>query len=172
MSHAYRDYCPRVAMLVGPHAGSQFTPDGGFHLGGIQLMFKCHGYAPLSDFDTMLDVPPEWHSRTVLALGSHKYLSYILPKLRSHEGPFIYATDCVFKDCWQFCVTRRSSRRSSQCISGMRSQPTLKTSILCCCRSNSSPSMSYCCCRTRSFKFVMICSSFVTALTMSTSKTL
>ena len=88
-------------MLVGPHAGSQFTPDGGFHLGGIQLMFKCHGYAPLSDFDTMLDIPPEWHSRTVLALGSHKYLSYILPKLRSHEGPFIYATDCVFKDCWR-----------------------------------------------------------------------
>ncbi len=70
-----------------------------FILAEFQLMFKCHGYATLPDFDKMLDDPPEWHSCTVLASSSNEYLSCILPKLRSHEGPFIFATDLVFKNC-------------------------------------------------------------------------
>ncbi len=34
---------------------------------------------------------------TVLALGSHEYLNFILTKLRYHEGPFMYATNTVFR---------------------------------------------------------------------------
>jgi hypothetical protein len=33
----------------------------------------------------------------ILGSGSHKYLSFVLTKLRSHVGPFLYANNCVFK---------------------------------------------------------------------------
>jgi hypothetical protein len=34
----------------------------------------------------------------MLASGSNEYLNFVLPKLKHHQGPFVYATDIVFKD--------------------------------------------------------------------------
>ncbi len=64
----------------------------------FQSIFNTPTYSSLADFAALWDVLPEWNSCTVLALGSNKYLSFVLSKLRYHEGPFIYATDTVFKD--------------------------------------------------------------------------
>ncbi len=65
----------------------------------FQSIFNTPTYSPLADFTALWDIPPEWNSYTVLASGSNKYLSFVLSKLRYHEGPFIHATDTVFKDC-------------------------------------------------------------------------
>ncbi len=34
----------------------------------------------------------------VFVSGSTKYLNFVLPKLKHHQGPFVYATDIVFKN--------------------------------------------------------------------------
>ena len=60
-------------------------------------VFNTPAYVPLTQFAVLWDVPPDWNSCTVLASGSHNNLSYVLTKLRHHEGPFIYATDIVVK---------------------------------------------------------------------------
>ena len=54
-------------------------------------------YSRLESLDVMKYVPHAWNECTVLASGSHEYLSFLLTKLRYHEGPFIYSTDIVFK---------------------------------------------------------------------------
>jgi hypothetical protein len=46
----------------------------------------------------MWTVPPNWDNLLLLASGSNEYLNFILPKLKHHQGLFVYATDIVFKD--------------------------------------------------------------------------
>jgi hypothetical protein len=79
----------------------------------FKAIFNAHIYAPLTDFAAMWTVPPEWNPYTVLASGSNKYLSFVLPKLKYHHGPFIYATDIVFKDRRQRDITRLLRKWSS-----------------------------------------------------------
>jgi hypothetical protein len=52
----------------------------------------------------------------VLASGSNKYLSFVLPKLKYHHRPFIYPTDIVFKDHRQRDIMRLLQKLSSLCV--------------------------------------------------------
>jgi hypothetical protein len=63
----------------------------------MQSIFATRDCIALSSINTIWEVPPDWNTCTVLALGSHEYLNFILTKLRYHEGPFMYATDTVFR---------------------------------------------------------------------------
>ena len=44
----------------------------------------------------MTSVPDEWQEYTILGSGSHEFLRLIMPKLRHHVGPFIFANDMAF----------------------------------------------------------------------------
>ena len=44
----------------------------------------------------MTSVPDEWQEYTLLGSGSHEFLRLIMPKLRHHVGPFIFANDMAF----------------------------------------------------------------------------
>jgi len=44
----------------------------------------------------MTSVPDEWQKYTLLGSGSHEFLRRIMPKLRHHVGPFIFANDMAF----------------------------------------------------------------------------
>ena len=65
----------------------------------VQELFplSAHWLPLLKEFSALWDVPPEWKDCVILGSGSHKYLSFVLTKLRSHVGPFLYANNCVFK---------------------------------------------------------------------------
>jgi hypothetical protein len=63
----------------------------------MQSIFSAQDYIALSSINDLWEVPPDWSMHTVLALGMHEWLNFISTKLRCHEGPFIYATDTVFK---------------------------------------------------------------------------
>ena len=73
---------PVLEVYMSPEFGNVFT--------GVP-------YSRLESLDVMKYVPHAWNECTVLASGSHEYLSFLLTKLRYHEGPFIYSTDIVFK---------------------------------------------------------------------------
>jgi len=47
----------------------------------FQAIFNAHTYAPLTNFAAMWTVLPECNPYMVLASGSNKYLSFVLPKL-------------------------------------------------------------------------------------------
>ena len=72
----------------------------------FQAIFNTTTYALLAEFAALWDIPPEWNNYTILALGSNEYLSFVLSKLRYHQGMFIYATDFVFKGRWPRDVLR------------------------------------------------------------------
>ncbi len=61
----------------------------------------------------------------MLASGSNEYLSFVLSKLRNHDGSFIYATDTVFKD-----RRRRDVMHLLQKWSTLRKQQNLQSSIV------------------------------------------
>ena len=63
----------------------------------MQFLFAAREYIPLSSLDARWEVPPDWSSYTVLASGTHEWFSFISTKLSAHVGPFIYATDVVFR---------------------------------------------------------------------------
>jgi hypothetical protein len=63
----------------------------------IQAIFSAQDCIALSSINDVWEVPPDWNTCTVLASGLHEYLNFILTKLKYHEGPFMYATDTVFK---------------------------------------------------------------------------
>jgi hypothetical protein len=63
----------------------------------MQAIFSARDYISLSSINDVWEVPPDWNTCTVLALGLHEYLNFILTKLKYHEGPFMYATNTVFK---------------------------------------------------------------------------
>ena len=63
----------------------------------MQSIFSARDYIALSSIDDLWEVPLDWSTHTVLALGMHEWLNFISTKLRCHEGPFIYATNTVFK---------------------------------------------------------------------------
>jgi hypothetical protein len=63
----------------------------------MRSIFAARDCIALSSIDTIWEVPSDWNMCTVLASGSHKYLIFILTKLRYHEGPFMYAADTVFR---------------------------------------------------------------------------
>ena len=56
----------------------------------------AHWLSPLSVFEAMVEIPEEWHDYVILGSGSHDFLRLIMPKLRHHVGPFIYANEVVF----------------------------------------------------------------------------
>jgi hypothetical protein len=60
-------------------------------------LFDIAGDTRLQTLDEMEYVPSDWDNCTILVSGSHEYLSYILSKLRKHQGPFIYSTNLVVK---------------------------------------------------------------------------
>ena len=57
---------------------------------------QAHWLSLLTDFELMTSVPDEWHKYTLLGSGSHEFLRLIMPKLRHHVGPFIFANDMAF----------------------------------------------------------------------------
>jgi hypothetical protein len=63
----------------------------------MQSLFSVREYVSLANLNNLWEAPPAWNRCTILALGLHEYLSFVMTKLRSHDGPFIYATDTVFK---------------------------------------------------------------------------
>ncbi len=63
----------------------------------------------------MWTVPPDWDNLLLLASGLNKYLNYVLPKLKHHHGPFVYATDIVFKDRRSRDVARLYAKWTSLC---------------------------------------------------------
>jgi hypothetical protein len=63
----------------------------------MQSLFSVREYVALANLDDLWEAPLAWNRCTILASGLHKYLSFVMTKLRSHDGPFIYATDTVFK---------------------------------------------------------------------------
>jgi hypothetical protein len=91
----------------------------------FQAIFNTTTYAPLTEFAALWDIPPEWNNYTILALGSNKYLSFVLSKLRHHQGMFIYATNSVFKG-----RRPRDVLRSLQKWASLREQQGLLSSIV------------------------------------------
>jgi hypothetical protein len=91
----------------------------------FQSVVNTSAFSLLMDFAALWDAPSEWNSCTMLASGSNKYLSFVLSKLRNHDGSFIYATDTVFKDqcCWD--VMRLLQKWSTLC-----KQQNLESSIV------------------------------------------
>jgi hypothetical protein len=63
----------------------------------IQSLFAAREYIPLVSIDARWEVPPDWSSYTVLASGTHEWFNFVSTKLSAHVGPFIYATDVVFR---------------------------------------------------------------------------
>ena len=63
----------------------------------MQSLFATREYIPLASIDARWEVPPDWSSSTVLASGTHEWFNFISTKLSAHIGPFIYATDVVFR---------------------------------------------------------------------------
>ena len=63
---------------------------------------QAHWLSWLSDFESMTDVLDEWHNYVILGAGSHDFLLLIMPKLRHHVGPFIFANDMVFTSRWKY----------------------------------------------------------------------
>jgi hypothetical protein len=72
----------------------------------MQSLFSVREYVALANLEDPWEAPPAWNRCTILALGSHKYLSFVMTKLRSHDGPFIYATDTVFKGSCSWDLNR------------------------------------------------------------------
>jgi hypothetical protein len=72
----------------------------------MQSMFAAQAYVSLPTFTELWDTPQDWNGCTVLASGSHEYLSFVSTKLRLHAGPFVYATDILFKGCHQRDIER------------------------------------------------------------------
>jgi hypothetical protein len=91
----------------------------------FQSVFNTLAFSPLTDFAALWDAPSEWNSCTVLASGSNKYLSFVLSKLRNHDGSFIYATDTVFKDWRIWDVMHLLQKWSTLC-----KQQNLESSIV------------------------------------------
>jgi hypothetical protein len=91
----------------------------------FQVIFNTTTYAPLTEFTALWDIPPEWNNYTILALGSNEYLSFVLSKLRYHQGMFIYATDFVFKG-----RRPRDVLRSLQKWASLQEQQGLLSSIV------------------------------------------
>jgi hypothetical protein len=63
----------------------------------MRAFYSARDYITLSSINDIWEVPPDWNTCTVLALGLYEHLNFILTKLRYHEAPFMYATDTVFK---------------------------------------------------------------------------
>ena len=55
-----------------------------------------HWLSSLTDFELMTSVPDDWQNIVILGSGSHEFLRLIMPKLRLHVGPFIFANDMAF----------------------------------------------------------------------------
>ena len=66
----------------------------------------AHWLSKLADFEAMSVVPDEWQNYVILGSGSHDFLRHIMPKLRHHAGPFIFANDMVFTGRRQYDVDR------------------------------------------------------------------
>jgi len=56
----------------------------------------AHWLSPLSEFKNMIAIPEDWHDYVILGSGSHDFLRLLMPKLKHHVGPFIYANEVVF----------------------------------------------------------------------------
>ena len=65
-----------------------------------------HWLSKLSDFEAMSVVPDDWQDYVILGSGSHEFLRLIMPKLRHHAGPFIFANDMVFTGRRQYDLDR------------------------------------------------------------------
>jgi hypothetical protein len=52
---------------------------------------QAHWLSLLTDFELMTSVPDEWQDYVILGSGLHEFLHLIMPKLRQHVGPFIFA---------------------------------------------------------------------------------
>ncbi len=73
----------------------------------------------------MWTVPPNWDNLLLLASGSNEYLNFVFPKLKHHQGPFVYATDIVFKDRRLCDVARLYAKWTS-----LRKEQGLTSSIM------------------------------------------
>ena len=65
-----------------------------------------HWLSKISDFEAMSVVPDEWQDYVILGSGSHEFLRLIMPKLRHHAGPFIFANDMIFTGRRQYDLDR------------------------------------------------------------------
>lgn len=125
--------CPRKIVVIGQEWPCWLTTVLALNLPVLEVymsqefsdVFKTSAYVPLSSLDAMRYAPHDWADCTVLASGSHEFLSLLLTKLRYHDGPFIYVTDIVFKG-----RRSRDVRRLYQTWSSLREVQGLSSRLL------------------------------------------
>jgi hypothetical protein len=82
---------------LAPALAMKLLPAAVFITKEMQSIFSAWDYITRSSINDLWEVHLDWSTHTVLALGMHEWLNFISTKLRCHEGPFIYATNTVFK---------------------------------------------------------------------------